>query len=86
LSAVHNPAYQYLIRRLREAREHAGLTQVEAAKALRKPQSFISKCESGERRVDAIELSEFARIYKRRITYFIPSSNWHLADVADRSR
>jgi transcriptional regulator with XRE-family HTH domain len=61
-----------MLRRLREAREHADLTQVEAAKALRKAQSYISKCESGERRVDAIELSEFARLYKKPLMYFIP--------------
>jgi transcriptional regulator with XRE-family HTH domain len=73
LVSVHSPPYQYLIRRIREAREQAGFTQIEAAKALGKPQSFISKCESGERRVDAIELSDFARLYRKSFSYFIPS-------------
>jgi hypothetical protein len=35
-----------------------------------KPQSFVSKCESGERRVDFVELKEFARVYKVPISYF----------------
>lgn len=48
---------------LRAARERAGFTQREAAKRLGKPQSFVSKCESGERRVDFVELLIFAELY-----------------------
>jgi transcriptional regulator with XRE-family HTH domain len=39
------------------------LTQVEAANALGYLQSYISKCEQGERRVDLFELQEFAELY-----------------------
>jgi hypothetical protein len=49
----------------------AGLTQVEAARALKRPQSFVSKCESGERRVDVIELEAFARLYRKPILFFV---------------
>ena len=45
---------------LTEAREAAGLTQVQLALRLRRPQSFVSKVESGERRIDVIELLEIA--------------------------
>lgn len=41
---------------LRETRLEAGFTQVQLAKALGVPQSFISKCESGERRLDLLEV------------------------------
>jgi transcriptional regulator with XRE-family HTH domain len=38
-----------------EARERAQLTQGELAAVLRRPQSFVSKYERGERRLDVIE-------------------------------
>jgi len=41
-----------------------------AAARLREPQSYVSKCESGERRVDGVELAEFARLYKKDLAYF----------------
>jgi transcriptional regulator with XRE-family HTH domain len=48
----------------------AGLTQTEAARRLGKPQSYVSKCESGERRVDVVELKALARIYGVPLKYF----------------
>lgn len=72
MSAVHRPAYQYLLKRLRLARHVAELTQVEAARALGKEQKYISKCELGERRIDPIDLMEFAQIYKQSISFFLP--------------
>jgi transcriptional regulator with XRE-family HTH domain len=41
---------------LAAARDRAGLTQVELAKLLRKPQSFVSNYERGNRRIDVLEL------------------------------
>lgn len=48
-----------------------GLTQAQVARAVGRPQSFVSKCESGERRIDAVELLEFADIYDRSVGYFV---------------
>lgn len=48
--------YSTLLVRLREARQQAGLTQADLAKRLRSTQSFVSKCERGERRLDIVEL------------------------------
>jgi transcriptional regulator with XRE-family HTH domain len=56
-------AYRRFLVRLREARQAAGLTQEQVAEALGKPQSWVSKCESGERRVDALELNMLANAY-----------------------
>jgi transcriptional regulator with XRE-family HTH domain len=64
-------AYRPFLRRLREARLAAGLTQVDVAAKLRRPQSFVSKCESGERRVDLVELTEFARLYRKELSFFV---------------
>jgi len=64
--------YDAFLRRLRQARVDAGLTQEEVARRLGRPQSFVSKCESGERRVDVIELSQFARVYGKALEFFIP--------------
>ena len=61
-----------MLKRLREARLAAGMTQVEVAKALGRPQSFVTKCELGERRIDPIELQTFAALYRKRLSYFLP--------------
>lgn len=64
--------YRLFLSRLREARVRAGLTQVEVASRLGKPQSFVSKCESGERRVDFVELLAFAEVYVVDVGFFKP--------------
>jgi len=63
--------YQELLNRLRTARLEAGLTQEEVAKRLGKNQSFVSRSETGERRIDVIELQAFADIYRKPISYFL---------------
>jgi len=72
--SAHAPAYREFLKRLRAARAKSGLKQEDVARRLRKPQSYVSKCESGERRVDVIELSAFAAIYGVPITVFVPTS------------
>jgi transcriptional regulator with XRE-family HTH domain len=66
-----DPQYAKFLDRLRAARKQAGLTQAEVASRLGRPQSFVSKSESGERRVDAVELARFARLYGRRVGFFL---------------
>lgn len=67
----YSKEYQYLLEQLKKARENSGLTQKEVSEKLKKPQSYISKCESGERRVDLVELKMFAKIYNKQINYFL---------------
>lgn len=71
-SATHSAGYRYLLRRLREARVKAGLTQVQVAIALGRHQSYVTKCELGERRIDPIDLQRFARLYRKPLAYFLP--------------
>ena len=66
----HRQGYDRFLVRLCEARRQAGLTQAEVARRLGKHQSFLSKCESGERRVDFVELLVFAELYGVDISYF----------------
>ncbi len=66
--SVHTPAYKALLETLIEAREAAGLTQVELAARLETTQSFISKCERGERRLDVVEFVEFVKAMGREPT------------------
>lgn len=61
---------QDFLRRLRQARRDAKLTQVEVARRLGRSQSFVTKAETGERRLDVVELRAFARIYGKRVSYF----------------
>ncbi len=63
--------YKKFLERLRHARIKARLTQTEVANALQKPQSFVSKCETGERRLDVIELQALANLYGVPLTYFV---------------
>lgn len=71
MSKKYLPQYKKLTQKLRQARLDAGLTQVEAGKKLKKPQAYISKIERGERRVDVVELNEFARLYDKPLGYFV---------------
>jgi transcriptional regulator with XRE-family HTH domain len=59
------------LQRLKSARLDVGITQTEAAARLGRPQSFVSKCESGERRVDFVEVEIFAAMYRKGIEFFI---------------
>jgi transcriptional regulator with XRE-family HTH domain len=72
--SVYTQEYQTMLAKLVKARKLTGLTQIAVAKALQRPQSFVSNCESGERRIDAIELLEFARLYGKPLTYFVPKT------------
>jgi transcriptional regulator with XRE-family HTH domain len=69
--SIQTKEYAYFVERLRKARLEAGLTQVEAAKKIGRPQSHISNIESGQQRVDVVELQRFAKLYGKRISYFL---------------
>jgi transcriptional regulator with XRE-family HTH domain len=59
------------LHQLKKARFEAGLKQEDVANILKKPQSYISKIERGERRLDVMELKKIADIYKKPLNYFI---------------
>lgn len=69
--SVYTKEYQEIIKKLKQARFDAGLKQTDVARKLKKPQSYVSKIERGERRLDILEISEFAKIYKKSLDFFI---------------
>ena len=77
--------------RLREAREYLGLSQDEVAKHLGIPRTALSHVESGQRRIDALELKKVAVLYKKPASFFtgeteiasgLPDDVAHLARAA----
>jgi len=55
--SLHSQRYRLFRELLLAERERAGLTQVEVARLLKKPQSFVSKYERGDRRLDIDRIS-----------------------------
>ena len=58
---MHRVEYIEFIARLRQARKAKGLTQSEMAERLKKPQSYVSKIETCERRIDPVEAALWCR-------------------------
>lgn len=69
--AIYSKDHKYIVEQLKKARQEAGLDQAEVARLLGRTQSHISKIESGQRRIDIVSLKEFAKIYKKDISFFI---------------
>ena len=85
LRRQHTPRYKLMLQRLRRTRLDTGLTQAEVAKALGTTQAYVSKSESGERRIDAVELYDFARVYGAPLETLLPTSKVRrLTDAAIR--
>ena len=68
--ALQARRYRAFLDRLRQAREEADMTQVELAKALGRSQTWVSKCELGERRVDFVELEDLAKALGKPLEWF----------------
>jgi transcriptional regulator with XRE-family HTH domain len=59
--SIFTKEYALFLSHLRAARKAAGLTQEQVAERLGQTQSFVSKCERGERRIDVVELRAFCQ-------------------------
>jgi ribosome-binding protein aMBF1 (putative translation factor) len=69
--SIHSARYAVFLKVLREARERAGVTQVQLARKIGETQTFVSKCERGERRIDVIELRTFCRAFGLSLQQFV---------------
>lgn len=59
-----------IVQRLIQARRESGLTQREVSTRIGRAHSFLSKCETGERRVDLLELLQLADLYQKPLRFF----------------
>lgn len=62
-----------MLRRIRQARRDAGLTQEQAGHALGVSQSQMSKIERGERKLDALDLGKLAKLYDKKVEELLPA-------------
>ena len=69
--SIYGAEYKKVVENVRKGGVDAGLRQEDVAQKLNKPQSYISKIERGERRIDVVELNAFARLYKKSLDYFV---------------
>jgi len=70
-SSLYSKEHKNIVEKLIKARREAGIDQVDVAKKLGKSQSYLSKIESGQRKIDVVQLKKFAKLYKKDINYFI---------------
>lgn len=69
--SIHTKERVTFVKRLKQARVEAGLTQAEVATKLGSSQSWVSKIELGELRIEATLLNRLAKLYGRDISYFL---------------
>jgi len=68
---IYTKSHRHLVNKLIKARKQVKLKQEDVAKKLGRTQSYISKIESGQRRIDIVQLKEFAEIYNKKLDFFI---------------
>ncbi len=68
---IFTDGHKAVVDKLIKAREEKKLTQVRVAELLKRTQSYVSKIEAGQRRIDIIQLKQFAEIYKKPLDFFI---------------
>ena len=74
MSGAHDPQYIEFIARLRNARKAKNLSQKEFGNLISKPQSFVSKVETCERRLDVIEAAQWCVALGIRLEDALPPS------------
>lgn len=70
-NAFHSEQYKIFIELLRKTRVDLGVSQADLAQELGYPQTFVSKCETGIRRVDVVELQAWLLALKVDFSEFV---------------
>ena len=68
---IRSKEYGDFVGKLRKARLEADLRQIDVAKKLKRTQSYVSRVEVGEQRLDIVEIKKFAVLYNKDINYFL---------------
>lgn len=76
-----DPAAFRLGRRLKTLREYLGMSQHQVAEWTGIPRSAVSDIERGQRKVDAVELSKFARLYQHPVGWLLDEDEQATADT-----
>lgn len=77
---LYSQNQEKLVELLRELRQKAGLRQQDLADKIEEPQSFVSKIEIGERRLDILELREICEALGITLVEFVKRLEKRLAD------
>ena len=83
--STHTPEYDIFVRLLRETRLAAGISQDKLAKLLGRDQSILSRWESGELRLDPVQLRDFCLAVGTTLPAFIADFEKRLASRAPRA-
>jgi len=83
---ITSDEYRVFLRELRAVRKRRGLTQADLATRLDETQSFISKCERGERRLDIVELRAFCHAFGVPFPEFVEQLDRKLTGAKPKSR
>jgi len=71
MSYTWSSSQSLLREKLREMRVHSSLTQVQLAQRLGKPQSYVSKVETGERKLDFLEIRDYCLACEQDFISFV---------------
>ncbi|MBY5933739.1 helix-turn-helix domain-containing protein [Tateyamaria omphalii] len=71
--SLRTPGHQALMQVLVETRKSKGVTQQELADRLDRPQSYVAKIETGERRLDVVEFVEWAVVLEAPVGQVLQS-------------
>lgn len=83
--SIYSDAYLGFLNHLRKTRMAQGVTQAELAAKLGTTQSFISKCERGERRIDLVEARLFCEALEVDFIGFVISLHGTLSTLAEQA-
>ena len=71
MDTIHTKEHKHMVEQLKAARIESGYDQETVAEKLGKTQSYVSKIESGQRRIDVVQLKQFAKVYGKTLDYFL---------------